>query len=278
MRDGLPAGVGRFVQERNNGKTFLMGQEDAVGAAVERDVKARRPEGSVIRLAGRDRYETAALAHRLGADFFGGGVELNGLRTAVLVNGLNPADAVSAGPVAYREALPLLLTAPDQLPRPTRDALLLDDANHDPIEQVVIVGGPTAVSQQVVTQLEQLGMKVLRVAGRTRQETAVRVFEFAEKEFGWQLSHVNLARGDSPVDALAGGPHAGQERAPILLTVNRDELGEVSREFLRTRPRRQNPDPNNSSAIDVFGDASAVSDAVVRDAELAGSQSPPPAV
>ena len=278
-RDRLPAGVARFIGERNNGRTYLMGSEDAVSRSVEQEVKARypgRPE-LVTRLAGRDRYETAFFAHRDGQDVFGGGVELNGLRTAVLVNGLQSADAVSAGPLAYRENFPLLLTAPDQLPRPTRDALLLDDDQHDPIEQVIVVGGPRAVSDTVVQQLQQLGMQVRRVAGSTRQETAIAVWDFAEQELGWVLNHVNLARGDNPVDALAGGPHAGRERAPILLTVSRDELGEANREFLRTRARGANPDANNRSSIDVFGDGSAVSDAVVRDAELAASQAPPPA-
>lgn len=276
-RDRLPSGVGRFVQERNNGRVYLMGQEDAVGAGVERDVRARVGSDRVVRLPGRDRYETAALAHRDGADFFGGGAELDGLRTAVIVSGLSSADAVSAGPLAYRQALPLLLTAPNQLPRATRDALLLDDAQHDPIEQVVIVGGPRVVSEQVVAQLKQLGMQVRRVAGPTRQETAISVFDFAQQEFGWILEHVNLARGDNPVDALAGGPHAGSEHAPILLTVNRDELGEANREFLRTRERRQDPNRSDHPDIDVFGDDSAISDAVVRDAELAASQSPPSA-
>lgn len=279
--DRLPSAVGRFLQERNSGRTFLMGQEDAVSRSVEHEVKERYYPGRhhlVVRLAGRDRYETAALAHRHGADFFGGGQELDGLRTAILVNGLSSADAVSAGPLAYEEALPLLLTAPDQLPRATRDALLLDDDQHDPIEQVVIVGGPDVVSEQVVQQLRQIGMTVRRVAGPNRQVTAIRVWEFAEQELGWILGHVNLARGDAPVDALAGGPHAGREKAPILLTVSRDELGEVNREFLRSRPRRQDLDRSNndSSVIDVFGDASAVSDAVVRDAEMAAAQSPPP--
>ncbi len=34
---------------------------------------------------------------------------------------------------------------------------------------------------------------------------------------------MNLARGDGFADALAGGPHAGEERAPVLLTADVDE-------------------------------------------------------
>ena len=276
-RDRVPAGVARFVADRSNGVAYLMGQQDVVGVGVEQELEALQDGDQVFRLGGRDRYETAAAAHRSGADFVGGGTTLDGLRTAVLVNGLNPADAVSAGPLAYKEAFPLLLTAPDRLPQATLDALLLDDDGHDPIQQVIVVGGPQAVSPQVVARLEQAGLMVRRVAGQTRQDTAIRVWEFAEQEFGWLLGHINLARGDNPVDALAGAPHAARDYAPILLTVNRDELGEANREFLRTRVRQQGWAQSDSTVIDVFGDASAVSDAVVRDAELAAALSPPPA-
>lgn len=133
------------------------------------------------------------------------------------------------------------------------------------------------MSPQVVERLEQAGLVVRRVAGQTRQDTAIRVWEFSEAEFGWVLGHVNLARGDDPVDALPGAAHAARDYAPILLTVSRDELGEANREFLRTRVRQQGDILSDSTVIDVFGDSSAVSDAVVRDAELAAAQSPPPA-
>lgn len=129
-RDDVPAGVARFVADRNNGLTYLTGQQDVVGAGVEQELEDLRDGDQVLRLGGRDRYETAAAAHRSGGDFFGGGTTLDGLRTAVLVNGLNPADAVSAGPMAYKQVFPLLLTAPDRLPQATLDALLLDDDGH----------------------------------------------------------------------------------------------------------------------------------------------------
>lgn len=55
--------------------------------------------------------------------------------------------------------------------------------------------------------------------------TAVKVFGFAEQEFGWRLTHLNVARGDGFADALAGAPHAGEEEAPILLTVSPTQIG-----------------------------------------------------
>ena len=94
-------------------------------------------------------------------------------------------------------------------PAATQEALRYDVGGGS-LEQVVVVGGPGAVSEQVVRDVQALGLSVRRLAGADRQETAVEVFEFAEQEFGWTLEHVNLARGDGYADALAAAPHAGR--------------------------------------------------------------------
>ena len=45
-------------------------------------------------------------------------------------------------------------------------------------------------------------------------------------------AHVNLARGDDYPDALAGGPHAGEELSPVLLTSSSTVLGPMTRAWL----------------------------------------------
>ena len=75
---------------------------------------------------------------------------------------------------------------------------------------------------------------------------------------------MNLARGDGFADALAGGPHGGEERAPILLTASVDDLTTATRDFLRSRA-------GTISSIDVLGDTTAVSDAVVEQARTAAT-------
>jgi putative cell wall-binding protein len=259
----LPAPTSFAMRDLGVGTAVIMGQTDVVSAQVENQLKERGVTSE--RIAGRDRYETARLAYERYYNFEAKVPGLvDGLRTAFLTSGVQFADAMTAGPVAARQTLPLLLTAPDSLPTATRTALAYDGFGRYAIEQVVVVGGAGAVSDRVVRQLRGLGLVVRRVAGSTRQETAVRVFEFAEQEFGWTLAHVNLARGDGFADAVAGGPHGGRERAPTLLTAGVDDLGTVTRDFLRARS-------SSVGSLDVSGDRAAVSDAVVTDAARAAT-------
>ena len=180
-------------------------------------------------------------------------------------------DALSVGAISSGADVPVLLTSRDALPHATQEALAFEGdgpvgsgCGGQQIEQVVIVGGESVVSEAVAQRVRSLGYVIRRVAGANRQETAVRVFEFAEEELGWTVAHVNLARGDGFADALAGAPHAGVEKAPILLTVGPHDLGSVTRDFLRSRA-------DTVASIDVFGGPPAVSDAVVADARRAAT-------
>lgn len=255
---------------------YVLGETDVVSTRVEQQIEEiQSAQGTRVvarRVAGRDRYETAARAYTLAYDcYMRIPARVDGLRTAFLTSGLQFAAAMTAGPIASGETVPLLLTAPDRLPAATRAALAFQGEGPEgagcggqQIQQVVIVGGETVVSAAVAQQLRDLGYAVRRVAGANRQETAVRLLEFAEAEFGWTLDHVNLARGDGFADAIAGGPHGGREEAPILLTVSVDNLGDATRSFLRSRAK-------TVASIDVFGDASVVSDEVVADARRAAT-------
>ncbi len=92
--------------------------------------------GRLPRLAGRNRYETAALVAR---DGFGGGVE-----RVYVATGLDFPDALAGAAVAGALGAPLLLTDRGSLPGATRDAL----AALDPSE-IVVLGGTAAVSPGV---------------------------------------------------------------------------------------------------------------------------------
>ena len=256
---------------------FILGETDVVSSRVESriDEVIRQNGGyanSTPRVAGRDRYETAAAAYRSTYDCYSRiPRQIDGLKTAFLISGQEFADALSVGPISSGADVPVLLTARETLPRATEVALAFEGDGPEgagcggqQLEQVVIVGGDGVVSEDVAQHVRSLGYVVRRVAGANRQETAVRVFEFAEQELGWTAGHVNLARGDGFADALAGAPHAGREKAPILLTVGPDALGTVTRDFLRSRA-------DAVASIDVLGGRPAVSDAVVADARQAAT-------
>lgn len=100
-------------------------------------------------------------------------------KIAFLANGIVPADALAAGPIAGQLGAPVYTTHQDTLPAGTATAL--DD--YDP-ELVVVMGGPVAISDTVVNQVSAAtglptvapspvpASGVVRAAGGDRFETA----------------------------------------------------------------------------------------------------------
>lgn len=179
----------------------------------------------VDRLAGTDRYETAAL---ISAQFPAG------VDTVYLANGENwaqGADAVVAGAAAGSgtlpptvpgpsgEAAPILLVRATGIPAATRAAL-------EELEPTtaVILGGPLVVSPAVEEQLLAAGINPVRVQGKNRYGTAA----LLATTFDTGLDTVYVASGQPMIpkppyvpmmpDALTASARAGAEGAPVLLT------------------------------------------------------------
>jgi len=162
------------------------------------------------RIAGPDRYETAAdLATSLWPSN----------KVAVVVSGENYPDALTAAGLAGAHGCPILLVRPDSLPAATLDAMVQLGT-----EEVILVGGPAAVKENVVIDIANAIGPVERVNGADRYETSAEVARVLAAEYGVNFSKTALiARGDSFPDALALSPlsfrgsqyHFG---LPILLT------------------------------------------------------------
>src|SRR5437660_1776123 len=93
-----------------------------------------------------------------------------GSTTVLRVSGA--ADALAAGPVAYGQQWPIVLTASDVLPAATKQAL--DDLH---VAHVIVVGGTAAVGDGVVQVLQASGRSVERIAGVNRMATATALAE-----------------------------------------------------------------------------------------------------
>ena len=192
----------------------------------------------VTRQAGTDRYATAAaISKRTFPD---------GAPVAYVAVGTAFPDALAGGAVAGRVGGPVLLTTSDALPQATRDEL----ARLQP-EEIVVLGGTSAVAEPVVAALKQLTAgEVVRRAGRDRFETAAALSAAAFPD-GADVAYV--AVGSNFPDALAGGPIAGLAGGPILLTRTDEIPSATAAELTRLAPDR----------IVVLGGSSVVSDAVL---------------
>ena len=116
-------------------------------------------------------------------------------------------DALAAAAWAHAEGLPLLLTATQALDPHTR--FVLEQLG---TTDVTVLGGVAAVSLGVEEELRSAGIAVERVAGPTREHTALAVGE----RRGVGLDRILVAAGDDPADAAAAGPWAAHSGAMVL--------------------------------------------------------------
>jgi len=157
--------------------------------------------GAVTRIAGADRYATAAA---LSSKAFAPGVA-----AAFVATGESFPDALSAGPAAVRTRGPVLLTQRGAIPQVLRDELIRLKPQH-----IYVIGGTGAISDGVKQALEAYAVApVLRLSGVDRYATAVAV----SKAFFGRPPAVYLATGLNFPDALAAVPAAGRAGAPLLL-------------------------------------------------------------
>lgn len=159
------------------------------------------PEPVVERIAGQDRYDTAAeIALRFGS-----------ADVVYLANGRDYPDALAGTPAAVLDDAPILLTGSGALPQATVDALSeLSPAS------VIVLGGTTSVSEAAAQQAALAsGGTVTRLAGENRYGTAVEVAKTFDPA---SIDTVYIASGQVYADALAAGPLAGVDGDPVLLT------------------------------------------------------------
>ncbi len=213
----------------------IVGGESAVSAVVAAQVTSLGY--TVNRIAGDNRYETAADIAAFQATLAPVGItSVAGvpLRTAIVATGENFPDALSGGAPAFRGKHPILLTGSSALPAVTSAALTSLN-----VQRVILLGGETAVSAAVATEIGALGsgIRVDRIAGANRGETAQLLanvlvatavsggFDFYGAAapaacLGTGVAGPNIGvivNGTGFADALAAGPHAGTCAAPILL-------------------------------------------------------------
>ncbi|MCU1351981.1 MAG: hypothetical protein JWM05_1190, partial [Acidimicrobiales bacterium] len=128
----------------------IVGGTVAIGEAVEAATRAVLPQVLVRRIAGADRYQTAAaLAAAVGTA---------GAATFLTTGGDFP-DALAAIPAAIRRQAPLLLAPPDGS-IPSQLGAVVDGR---PASELVVVGGTTSIPDDVIVRLRPATIACLLV-------------------------------------------------------------------------------------------------------------------
>jgi putative cell wall-binding protein len=201
--DGLDEGVAGELQRvlADGGAVWLLGGNGALSQQVEQRIAEMGYEPK--RLAGRNRFETAAIIAEFG---------LSAPDRALLATGGEFADAVTAGAAAAHTDAAVLLTAGDKLPPATAQYL----QQQTPSVQHA-VGGPAAAAAPQIPAL----------VGATRYETAATV---ADELFD-QPARAGLATGTAFPDSLTGGAHIAGYGGPMLLSPP-DGLHQAAADYL----------------------------------------------
>ena len=200
----------------------ILGGTDAVSQAAQDEIPAAV---SVHRYEGATRYDTDQQA----VEAVAGGVNtIGGVKTAVVASGVAFADAVAAGGLAYR-GFPIVLTDPATLSPQAAATLQFINA-----KQVLIMGGPGAISPAVEQQIKQLGVQTLkRFSGGDRFDTAAQLarFEDSTAELGISPAETVLYRSDDFADSLAAaaysGAHPGEGKNELPAGVGGSQCGEL---------------------------------------------------
>lgn len=166
-------------------EVVIIGGEKSVPKSVEEKLKEKNFK--VIRIAGRNRYETSTkLAKQLKA---------KNKDNVVLANGEKFADALSAAPYAVQKKQTLVLTDGKTLPK---------DVKAQDVK--TIIGGEKSVNMKGLN-------KAQRISGKDRYETSLEVLKHMNK-----TQSVVIADGKDYPDALAAAPYAVKKNTGILLS------------------------------------------------------------
>ena len=193
--------------------------------------------GTVTRIAGPDRYATAAA---ISAATYAPGVAVTYVAT-----GLNFPDALAGAAAAGSQGAPVLLVGTDEIPSATATEL-----NRLQPGRIVILGAGGVVSANVADALQAFTTgAVTRLSGDNRYATAAAI-SAATYAPGVAIAYV--ATGANFPDALAGAAAAGWQHAPILLVTKDSIPAATAAELQRLNPGR----------VVILGSTGVVSEAV----------------
>ena len=184
-KEGISQGTVNTMYALGVKEVVIIGGEKSVPKSVEERLKKENLK--VIRIAGRNRYETSTkLAKQL---------KVKNKDNVVLANGEKFADALSAAPYAVQKKQTLVLTDGKTLPK---------DIQAQDVK--TIIGGEKSVN---IKGLD----KAQRISGKDRYETSLEVLQHMDK-----TQSAVIADGRDYPDALAAAPYAVKKNTGILLS------------------------------------------------------------
>lgn len=170
------------------------------------------------RIAGNNRYLTAVeiskKSYPTTAD------------TVLIASGENYADALAGVPLAKAYKAPLLLVSKDRILNET-----LNEITRLKAKTAIILGGNGAVSKSVEDKIKAKGLKIERLDGSTRFETAAMIAQKLADKTSAPKSVFFVYYNDFP-DALSVSSVAALQGSPVLYVKTSGEVDEYTKQFI----------------------------------------------
>jgi len=217
----------------SHGRDFL---EEAQTETLSMDNK------EISRIFGDNRYKTAIEISKSHWDTS---------EYVVLSRADEYADALAGTNLAVALEAPLLLT---QTSRLNQDTLI--EIKRLDTKKVMLLGGESAISENVENALHDEGIKTERIAGPNRYETSIAIAEYVADFRGESsIEKAFLVSGVNFPDALSIAPEAARKGYPILLT-NGQRFHQTVENFINEY---------NVSEITAIGGPSVVNESITED-------------
>lgn len=177
------------------------------------------------RIGGHDRFDVAVNISK----------EYENSDTCYLINYLAYPDAIaSSNYIKDRNGkhIPIYYTKSDQL-----DVKTLNHLKTKKYKEVVIFGGEKSVSNKVIQQLQNNGIKARRSsAGRDRYDT---VNQLLKGSTNYQAENIILVSGENFVDSLIATSLAKKLNCKIIITQNNEIDKTIKNEFFNTNTKQR---------------------------------------
>ena len=180
----------------------------------------------ITEIKGATRYETAA-AEATSA--------FASCSNVLIASGESYADSIAAAGLAGALNCPILLVGINDIPSATSEAL-----SKLGVKNAYILGGESAVSASVASQLAGRVSTVTRIAGATRYDTQMEIYQYGVNKGLWSGNTAYVATGENFADALAASPLCFASKAPVFFVDATGGLPQAQLSALKGRSSLKN--------------------------------------
>ncbi len=212
-RNEIPASTKEEIERLGASKAIIVGGKGVVSESVASELEGMGL--TLERYSGKDRYKTAlAVAEKV--------VGMSEGTNLILVKGTDFPDALTVTSLALKEEIPILLTNPNVLGTEVQSFI-----EEQSPSKLYIAGGKGAVSLEIESDIEDLGISVTRFSGKDRYETGKEIAEYTYPS----PNEIIFANGRDFADAMVGGPLTTVNGGPVML-VGKNHIPQATKNYI----------------------------------------------